>query len=314
MVKLCANKSEISHLEQVQQRQFWSSAATNVGMSMVNMLPQMLAGGMSSIKSEESVDETMPVDESDGLNRKDELTPEQKADKVVNYIQTQRTGFNKNSKYINELVSKYDLYKKVHADWSDNQIAERLNLYLKALEWHDKELELGEKFEEYMDTAVSNEDFADKMNNCDVVIVDKDIENVVRNDDKENYANVIKNRGQAYIELYDNGTCDGKIDFDEFCALEAKDIGQTELTDEQKAKAREYFDIVNKNGSSGDEYIDADEMAAHYYAISRLFDNDNSTHTEAEITMKEFYNSTLIIESDKIKNAYTSRRNSYFGE
>ena len=210
------------------------------------------------------------------------------------------------------------MYKKAHADWDDSQIAERLNLYLKALEWHDKELEIGRKFDEYIDdvmnTDVPDGYLADKVNNCSTVVEYKEIEEVIRNNDGANYFNVIKDRGEAYIELYDNITCDGKMDFDEFCAMEAKDIGQTELTAEQKADARKYFDIINKNGSSGDKYIDADEMAAHYYAISRLFDNEDSVHTEGTITMKEYYNQTRIIESDKIRGAYTSRRNSYFGE
>lgn len=215
-----------------------------------------------------------------------EIDNEEKKNKVVDLIKTKRTNFNVKSEFMDDLVSKYDLYKSCHADWDEDKIADRLYLYLKALEAHKTELEYGKI------AQMDDNEAVQKMKEYN--IVDEDIKGAMekKNQDgtvmiTDEYLNALKNRGVGYLDLYDtNG--DEKISFKEFCALEAKDSGVSELGADEKAASQKYFNMMDK---SGDGNLDANEMASHLFAVSRLYDGEDGQpkNSADDIRYMEWY-------------------------
>lgn len=250
----------------------------------------------SSVKStDKNSDETSAVPLGKGKDappenvendNEENLSLEEKKNKVVELITTKRTDFNAESEFLDDLVSKYDLYKSCH-DWEEDKIADRLNLYLKALEAHKTELKYGE-IAQMNDKEKADQEMAEYN------IVDEDIKGAMekKNQDgtvniTDEYLNALTNRGVGYLDLYDtNG--DEKISFDEFCALEAKDSGVSELGADEKAASQKYFNMMDKNN---DNKLDANEMASHLFAVSRLYDGETNQpkNSADDIRFMEWY-------------------------
>ncbi len=278
----------------------------------------------SSVKStDKNSDETSAVPLGKGKDappenvendNEENLSLEEKKNKVVDLIKTKRKDFNAEPEIMKDLVSKYDLYKSCH-DWDEDKIADRLNLYLKALEAHKTELKYGE-IAQMDDKEKAVQEMA-KYN-----IVDEDIQGAMKNKKPDGtvnvtdgYLNALKNRGVGYLDLYDtNG--DEKISFDEFCALEAKDSGITVLGAEEKAISQEYFNMMDK---SGDGNLDANEMASHLFAVSRLYDGEDGQpkNSADDIRFMEWYGAQTLDLSNKsngLTETFLGWRNALYDE
>ncbi len=190
------------------------------------------------------------------------------------------------------MVSKYDLYTSCHPGWTEKQIAERLNLYLKALEAHKTELEY------YQISNEPNGELA-VQRMADTIIDDDEIKRGIQmnNTDTQNvsseYIKALIDRGQGYLDLYDtNG--DDKISFEEFVALEEKDAGR-ELTNDEITATEEYFKMMNKDNTQETNinkiFLDVKEMASHRFAMSRLYDGEKNcpTNSANDITFMEWF-------------------------
>ena len=308
MVKLSNNTSEISAVERVHQRQFIRSMAVDVGMSAVNMLPQMLAGMFSGsgIKDSTPTNDSVPandsaqVSESGGVGSgQEELLKEEKIDTVVKLIQTKKPNFPANSAHIDKLVSNYDLYRDIYK-LSDEDLVTRLCSYYDALISHDVQQyygvlsakyeamyieQTGKSKEELTETdyreilklCIENEE-TEETEGTKGHHIEIDNNSAIQNEItkrgngpvNEDYLKAQINRGLGYVDLYDINH-DNQVDFDEFCKLEAKDSGV------------EVFNMMDKNN---DTYIDAKEIASHLYAIARI--NDSSKDTSHDISFVEW--------------------------
>ena len=280
------------------------SASEQAGMILGQIFTQMAAVGIYSLATstpaektpknnpttDNAVDETgTPLGKTGNDETPDQtiLTPEQKKAKVVDLIKQHRTDFDGTNEYINDLVSKYDLYTTFHSDWDENQIADRLNMYLKALEAHTTELKYGEISQQQGLEAIEG---MKKYN-----IVDDDIVTANEGSVTPEYIDAMLARGTGYLDLYDSDG-DGTISFAEFIALEAKDAGRI-LTPDEIAETGNYFRMMNKDNPNETDinkiFIDAKEMASHRYAMSRLYDFDSFANkkgnTENDITFAEWY-------------------------
>ena len=108
------------------------------------MLPQMLSG-MFSGSDDEGITppettpsgEATPVEGNDVVgSQENQLTPQEKKDKVVKCIQAKIPRFEANSPYLDKLVANYDVYKDVYK-LSDDDMTTRLCAYYNALISHD---------------------------------------------------------------------------------------------------------------------------------------------------------------------------------
>ena len=279
------------------------SASEQAGMMLGQIFTQMAAVGIYSLATstpaektpknnpttDNAVDETgTPLGKTGNDETPDQtiLTPEQKKAKVVDLIKQHRTDFDGTNEYIDDLVSKYDLYTTFHSNWDENQIADRLNMYLKALEAHTTELKYGEISQQGPEAI----DGMTKHN-----IVDDDIVTADEGSVTQEYIDAMLARGTGYLDLYDSNS-DGTISFAEFIALEEKDAGR-KLTSDEIAETGNYFRMMNKDNPNEADidkiFIDSKEMASHRYAMSRLYDFDSSGNkkgnTENDITFVEWY-------------------------
>lgn len=201
-----------------------------------------------------------------------------------------------------DLIKKYSAIKATNPDITETQLQKRLNNYLKALNAHDIELQMGQ---EILDNGLEN-----ALNNSTLKIVDEDIANANDQSSPE-FLETLLNRGAGYVELYDtNG--DEKISLTEFITLEENNLGQ-KLTDEEIEATKTKFNRIDKDGS-GD--IDSIEMASHLYAISRITDGNGSNST-SDITFKEWsFAATEVGSPDDItkenqNESYTYRYNGH---
>jgi hypothetical protein len=197
-----------------------------------------------------------------------------------------------------DLLNKYTNIKSYskdnNIDITDGELTRRLTNYVKALNAHSIELQMGEYYAQSLEKDGGKEE---AWENCDLKIVDEDIAAQKGNGLTPEYIDSIVQRGEGDVELYDKN-CDGSVDFDEFKNFEEKDSGQT-LADEEIDATKQYFNRLDKNN---DGKLDANEMATHLFATSRLF--DCSSNTVEDITYKEWFGSQMLGEDSNIDNNY----------
>lgn len=146
------------------------------------------------------------------------------------------TNFNNLSEdFKGEVLKKYSTIstyaKNNNITISDEEMTRRLNNYIKALDAHKKELQMGDYQLQLLETD-ENEGKAG-LENCPVTIVDNDIIQGKAGSDEEYYQSFLA-RGEGYVELYDtNG--DGVVELDEFLSKEESDAGSSEISEEDEA-------------------------------------------------------------------------------
>ena len=237
-------------------------------------------------KSEDGTLAGSETDSQPGVSKNNDDVPvslDAKKQEIVDIIKQNKPDFSVDNEFMDELVTKYDLYKTCHPEWADEYLAERLNMYLKALEGNKTMIKYGEI------STQGEEAIQGMMNNMiDDAAITAGIAANNNGNISDEYLNSIENRGVGYLDLYDVDS-NGVVSFEEFLAKEQKDAGRT-LTDGEKIATREYFNIIDKNHSNG---IDAKEMASHLYAVSRLYDFDSDgtkkSNTENDILFEEWY-------------------------
>ena len=271
-----AQDKQVSANTTAQYASYILTQAFSMAAQMSYSLPQQTS--TSAATSNDKKTSSEPVNDTVGAPSVD--TMDQKRDKIIDLLKEKVPNINKDSEFIDDLVSKYDLYTKVHPDWDDTKKGERLYLYLKALEGHKVQLSWNDEPKSVSDIRF-NED-------KDIKSAKSNLENNRTDDNMKAYLSSIKDRGLGELDLYDTDG-DGKISLDEFCALEKKDmestIKESSFSSSEKAATEVYFNIMDKNG---DNYLDADEMASHWFASARIFDNDKNTNTADDITEVEW--------------------------
>ena len=236
----------------------------------------------------------------------------------------------KDSLYLEELTSKYNMYLEFHSDWSDDKLRERLINYEQALFSHevqDNYRKYKDSFEAILDKSLLDagepkagtpeyeavyqrciNDFSEALKNeLHVDDLNDEILNaiVAKNNaigtEKEaetfdNYLKALQNRGVGIVDLYDTDG-DERISFDEFVKVAEEDLKRS-LSEDEKSKLKNIFDLINIDSSGKEsQLLDADEMANYTFYFSRLHD-DETTNTTFETSFKEWYDGTVNYEYD----------------
>ena len=140
---------------------------------------------------------------------------------------------------------------------------------------------------------------AEKRINSELKIEDDDIEKQRLTGTDEEYYGAMRNRGIGYVDLYDtNG--DEKVSLKEYKTFTEKEVG-AQLDTEQEKMAEKLFNKIDHNS---DNYITANEMASHLYAVSRMDDVDGGPNTVSDITFAEWHDSNKILEREDVSGRY----------
>ena len=198
-----------------------------------------------------------------------------------------------------KVLSKYETLKSV-LKLTDEQLGPRLNNYIKALQSHEKELQMGE----YLENALKTEE-NEGLDNCTIKIHDEEILNQKKNGSDEEFIQSLFDRGQGYVDLYDKNS-DEKVDLEEFISLEEKDSGQL-LTEEEKQETEKYFNRI----AGVDKKIDAKEFASHLSAVARMFDTKGKPSSIEDISYKEWFAAQMVGADENITKNYEFYRKNY---
>lgn len=200
-----------------------------------------------------------------------------------------------------DVQNKYIALKTIRK-MDDSELAPRLTNYIKALQAHQQEVQMGQYFED----AIENDNIA-SLHNCPITILDTDIADQKVNGSDAEFTQSLVDRGQGYVDLYD-ANHDDKVNFEEFIALEEADNGRP-LTADEIEMTREYFNMLARNDGS----IDINEFASHLAATSRLYDTGRAgdPSTPEDITFKEWYGAQMVGTDEFITRNYNIWRNGY---
>ena len=278
-------------------------------------------------------EETTEVTSSNREERK-EAVEEAKEEKPVDTSELQKDveiilgkdEFNKLSADMQkDILNKYDAYKSV-LKLEGTALSDRVKTYVKALQAHKIELEMGAYNEKLFNEALkevaadpkapTDEELEQakalvlqKMQECDIKIQDDNIETQRKTGTDEEYFGALQSRGVGYVDMYDKNN-DEVISFEEFKVLEEKDSGKA-LTPEEVEMTREFFNKIDKDNNG----IDANEMASHLYAMSRMHDKSEqgAPNTVADITFGEWLDSQKILTNEKVLTRYNNIYNQLYG-
>lgn len=259
--------------------------------------------------------------ENDDLKEED-LTKEEISKKVIEAL---------GEDYFNELPEdmKEDILNKSETyinilKLDGEALSNRLKTYVKALNAHKIELEMAEYegniFQEALNEVAKNPEFptseeleeakklvAEKRMNSELKIIDDDIEDKILTGTDEEYFGAMRSRGVGYVDLYDiNG--DEKVSLKEYKTFTEKEVG-AQLDTEQEKMAENLFNKIDHNS---DNYITANEMASHLYAISRMHDTNNGPNTVSDITFAEWHDSGKILEREDVGGRYDAIYNQLY--
>ena len=225
-----------------------------------------------------------------------------------------------------DILTKYDAFKNVLKLEGDN-LSARVKTYVEALQAHKIELEMGEYsgklFENALKEVAANpesptteelekaKELAIKnKRECSIKIENSNIEEQRKTGTDEEYYGALKDRGQGYVDMYDDKeNPDEAIDFSEFKALEEKDLGRT-LSENEVAKTQEFFNKIDKDKNGK---LDANEMASHLYAVSRMHDTGQGPNTVSDITFQEWIDSQQILDDSQVEERYRNIYNQLYG-
>lgn len=263
-----------------------------------------------------------------GSEKSEKETPEDNFEQYRENVESilGKDEFNKLSADMQkDILSKYSAYKNV-LKLDDTEATPRLKNYVKALQAHQKELEMGAFNENLFNEALAevakdpnNPTDAEleeakaltlkKKQECEIKIEDSNIETQRQSGTDEEYYGALNDRGQGYVDMYDKNN-DGVISFDEFKALEEKDLGSALSTDEVEA-TRAFFNRIDKDNDG----IEAHEMASHLYAVSRMNDKSEqgAPNTVADITIGEWLDSQQILTNKNVSTRYDNIYNQLYG-
>lgn len=223
-----------------------------------------------------------------------------------------------------DILTKYDAFKNVLKLEGDN-LSARVKTYVEALQAHKIELEMGEYsgklFENALKEVAANpesptteelekaKELAIKnKRECSIKIENSNIEEQRKTGTDEEYYGALKDRGQGYVDMYDKNN-DEVIEFNEFKALEEKDSGRT-LSENEVAKTQEFFNKIDKDKNGK---LDANEMASHLYAVSRMHDTGQGPNTVSDITFQEWIDSQQILDDSQVEERYRNIYNQLYG-
>ena len=236
-----------------------------------------------------------------------------------------KEDFNKLPKDMqDDILNKFTAYKNV-LNLEGEALSDRVKNYVKALQAHETEVEMGDFNKELFENALKEvaknpeEPTAEEIQQaqalvrknkqeCDIKIEDANIEEQRKNGTDEEYFGAMKDRGVGYVDMYDKNN-DEAIDFNEFKALEEKDLGST-LNEEEKALTQEIFNKIDKDKNGK---LDANEMASHLYAVSRMHDTGQGPNTVSDITFQEWVDSQQILEDKDVADRYNVLYNQLYG-
>lgn len=286
----------------------------NIGVNLLNNGIGLLLNGLGNINN--SYDNTnVTKTENDDLKEEEEdQTKEEISKKVIEALgedyfnglpdDMKEDILNKSETYINILKLDGDAF------------SDRLKTYVKALNAHKIELKMAEYegniFQEALNEVAKNPEFptseelekairlvAEKRINSELKIEDDDIEKQRLTGTDEEYYGAMRNRGIGYVDLYDtNG--DEKVSLKEYKTFTEKEVG-AQLDTEQEKMAEKLFNKIDHNS---DNYITANEMASHLYAVSRMDDADGGPNTVSDITFAEWHDSNKILEGGDVSVRY----------
>ncbi len=305
--------------------------------AMKMALAQQLAGGIYQLVFGVGISlfgNGFEVDYSSVRSRKDVKSEEVEEEKPVDTTELQKEvedilgkeKFNNLSADMQkDVLNKCDAYKNV-LKLEGTALNTRVENYVKALQAHQKELEMGKLSEKAFNDALK-EVAADpnnptdteleqaktlaqkKKQEYDIKIQDDNIETQRKTGTDEEYFGALRSRGESYLDMYDKNN-DEVISFIEFKALEEKDSGEA-LTTEEEDMTREFFNRIDKDNNG----IDANEMASHLYAVSRMNDSSEqgAPNTVADITFGEWLDSQQILTNEKVATRYDNIYNQLYG-
>lgn len=214
-----------------------------------------------------------------------------------------------------DVLKKYDAYTSVLHLEGDVK-STRITNYVKALQAHKIEIAMGD-FDSKVFTEALNEVAKDpdnptsdelekakavaleKRQACELKIEDSNIATQCKTGTDEEYFGALKGRGEGYVDMYDTDN-DGKISFTEFKTFEEKNGGMTLYADET-AELQKCFDKMDRNN---DHFIDANEMASHLYAVSRMHDKGGGPNTVSDITFGEWHDSQKFTSNSDVSARY----------
>lgn len=223
-----------------------------------------------------------------------------------------------------DILTKYDAFKNV-LNLDGDKLSARVKTYVEALQSHKIELEMGEYNGELFENALkevaanpesptteelekAKELALKNKRECSIKIENSNIEEQRKTGTDEEYFGALKDRGQGYVDMYDKNN-DEAIDFNEFKALEEKDSGST-LSEEEKALTQEFFNKIDKDKNGK---LDANEMASHLYAVSRMHDTGQGPNTVSDITFQEWIDSQQILDDSQVEERYRNIYNQLYG-
>lgn len=262
-----------------------------------------------------------PINKTTETNpKKTEETPEEKAEKTVQLKKEVENILGKEqfTKLPNDIqedvLNKYSAYKNV-LNLKGEVLNDRIKTYVKALQAHKLELQMGAYNDQLFNETLiqiakdpqnptddelqkTKEEVLKKKKECNIKIKDDNIEEQLETGTDEEYYGALKNRGQGYVDMYDTDN-NQIITLEEFFALEEKDFGSS-LTEEMKKEAEKLFKKIDKNNNG----IDANEMASHLYAVSRMHDRGGGPNTVSDITFGEWHDSQHILTNEKVSTRY----------
>ena len=307
----CGYKNTDINTKNAQETAFKVQLAQALTVGVVGFMNCIFTAAGSNFSGGVSVTYT---DQKEDVEEKKPLDPAKMQEEIEDILGKEEFGKLPDDMQ-KDILTKYDAFKNILKLEGDN-LSARVKTYVEALQAHKIELEMGEYsgklFENALKEVAANpesptveelekaKELALKnKRECSIKIENSNIEEQRKTGTDEEYFGALKGRGQGYVDMYDKNN-DEAIDFNEFKALEEKDLGST-LSDNEVAQTQEFFNKIDndKNGK-----LDADEMASHLYAVSRMHDIGQGSNTVSDITFQEWIDSQQILDDSQVEERY----------